>query len=563
MLAEGEIYDSDLLKNQVNALIESGKRNLAIDLSPLDYIYSDSINVLLALNKRVLDSNGRLCVLGPQAEVRNILNRAGIQNILKIYESEAELISSSEEIIKQTQSISLADIRNYLKATPQSEFADLRSEISDAFGNDRPPVKPAGKPPVSKTPPPPAFKPKERVRPITPDVDSDELSFEPRSAQPKPAPNFEPRPQMADPRMRPRTDARPRSEAIPSFERPTQKVPVIPVTPPARKNQPTAEEWEETEEIESKSKSSPILIVLILVVVVAAIAVGGYFIFLRPLSQTESTEPMIAPVVVEVPVVTEPTTVPAIEVPTAAEQLPPVQQKPVPAAAPAPTRQAPAVQSQTPPPVRTPAPVERVVPAPRQAAVAEPAVPAGPRKLIINSTPSGATIKIEGKIMGMTPYTWNDPTVYGAITVVLAKNGYAEQAKSLDYTGGVLRENFILTKESVAPPPPQQPELEPEPAPAAAPARMAPAPAPVASEEPAPAFEQSRPAGEAATCFIASTPPVADVYLDGRLIGKTNLNKLTVSSGTHSMRFVKGDKEVTKDITFKPGDNPSQFVILK
>ena len=58
-------------------------------------------------------------------------------------------------------------------------------------------------------------------------------------------------------------------------------------------------------------------------------------------------------------------------------------------------------------------------------------------------------------------------------------------------------------------------------------------------------------------------PPVADVYMDGKLIGKTNISKLNVSPGTHSMKFVKGTIEVTEDMTFKPGDNPSHFLILK
>jgi hypothetical protein len=51
--------------------------------------------------------------------------------------------------------------------------------------------------------------------------------------------------------------------------------------------------------------------------------------------------------------------------------------------------------------------------------------------------------------------------------------------------------------------------------------------------------------------------------MDGKLIGKTNISKLNVSPGTHSMKFVKGTIEVTEDMTFKPGDNPSHFLILK
>ncbi|MFP4418867.1 MAG: PEGA domain-containing protein [Chitinispirillaceae bacterium] len=48
--------------------------------------------------------------------------------------------------------------------------------------------------------------------------------------------------------------------------------------------------------------------------------------------------------------------------------------------------------------------------------------------------------------------------------------------------------------------------------------------------------------------------------MDGKMIGKTNVDKLNIKSGTHTMRFVKGAKEVEKQMTFKPGDNPSQMV---
>jgi len=47
------VFDSTLLKNMINSLIAEGKRNFAIDLSPLDYIYSDAINV----NSRAQQAN--------------------------------------------------------------------------------------------------------------------------------------------------------------------------------------------------------------------------------------------------------------------------------------------------------------------------------------------------------------------------------------------------------------------------------------------------------------------------------------------------------------------------
>ena len=56
---------------------------------------------------------------------------------------------------------------------------------------------------------------------------------------------------------------------------------------------------------------------------------------------------------------------------------------------------------------------------------------------------------------------------------------------------------------------------------------------------------------KSAIAFIASYPIFADVYIDGKLVGKTN-TQIKIPSGAHTMRFVKGDKEITQQMTFHP-----------
>ncbi|MBD3314835.1 MAG: STAS domain-containing protein, partial [Chitinivibrionales bacterium] len=90
-MEDDELLDSELLEQTVLDLIKQGKRNFSIDLSGLDYIYSDSMNKLLGLNRKVLDVNGRLSLLSPTDEVRQIIERAGIHNFIKIFDDEQEL----------------------------------------------------------------------------------------------------------------------------------------------------------------------------------------------------------------------------------------------------------------------------------------------------------------------------------------------------------------------------------------------------------------------------------------------------------------------------------------
>ncbi|MBD3393348.1 MAG: PEGA domain-containing protein [Chitinivibrionales bacterium] len=205
-------------------------------------------------------------------------------------------------------------------------------------------------------------------------------------------------------------------------------------------------------------------------------------------------------------------------------------------------------------------------PAPRPAAPAPSrTATSSNNKLYVTSLPPGATVKIDGEVKGTTPYAWDNPSIYGSMTIQVEKPGYEDKSKSMEYTGGVAKEHFVLEQEAptstvrTSPPPPaSQPEPEPAPAPSAPPQAPQAAAQPPAASAPSPA--PSEPKGEPGTIFIASIPPVADVYMDGVRIGKTNVEELKVRSGTHTMKFVKGAKEITKQMTFKPGKNASQMV---
>ncbi len=69
--------------------------------------------------------------------------------------------------------------------------------------------------------------------------------------------------------------------------------------------------------------------------------------------------------------------------------------------------------------------------------------------------------------------------------------------------------------------------------------------------------------GYTAQIFIASLPPVADVYMDGEYVGKTNISKMNVKPGAHNMKFVKGGKAREVEMDFKEGINKSKFVNIK
>src|SRR5664279_5941718 len=86
MLAD-EVFDAGRLRQETLRMVERGSRRLVIDLGTVDYLYSDSINALVALNRRMLESSGRMGILVPSPKVYDILVRAGLENIMRLYRS--------------------------------------------------------------------------------------------------------------------------------------------------------------------------------------------------------------------------------------------------------------------------------------------------------------------------------------------------------------------------------------------------------------------------------------------------------------------------------------------
>lgn len=101
-IVASEVFDAGRLRQETLRMLERGSRRLVIDLGGVDYLYSDSINALVSLNRRMLESSGRMGILVPSAKVYDILVRAGLENIMRLYRSEADLLNDSRELMRQS-----------------------------------------------------------------------------------------------------------------------------------------------------------------------------------------------------------------------------------------------------------------------------------------------------------------------------------------------------------------------------------------------------------------------------------------------------------------------------
>ncbi|HKP98605.1 MAG TPA: PEGA domain-containing protein [Fibrobacteria bacterium] len=140
-LADGEVFDSAKLKNTVRFLIENDMRNVVIDLGNLEYLYSDTINAFIASNRHMLEVSGRIAILTEHPKVQDILKRAGLDNIMRIYRSEAEMIADSKEILRQTSSYRIEELQKIstqppeAPPVPKTEFDEFKAEMGQRLGS--------------------------------------------------------------------------------------------------------------------------------------------------------------------------------------------------------------------------------------------------------------------------------------------------------------------------------------------------------------------------------------------------------------------------------------------
>jgi len=629
VLEDDEMFNSGMLKDHVGQMISAGRRYIAIDISSLDYIYSDGINALVTLNKRIQEAGGALALLSPQAKVVGILQTAGVQSSMSVLSSESELVGLSNEISTAATAAGSA---------AQSEFESLRSEIGSVFGEDAAPGSRASAPPPPVYTPPPAIEPMSAPPPVIESFPTapayapppaDALELQPLAPPPPPptAPAFPP-PADAFPTETMdfgelggsafgAPDTPPKAPSFDDFDddfggkkkkkskdpfdddfggkkkkskdpfdddfggkKKKDKDPFDDDDFGAKKKKPIKETFDDfggddTGVFTAEKKKGAPVGAIAAVLVLLALAGGGYYFFVvmggkipgiggdaaptsasvppadRPSGPTGGPD-MSAPSASDIPVTTievdapKPMTYTPGSKPTKPDKDDKRDSKQKSGSSysspsysspsySTPSYSSPSYETSTPsystPSYTPPTPEPEPEPAP-------PPPPPKVEQVVVTSSPSGATVEIDGKRGGVTPYTFK-PASWGDINITVSMNGYEKATKTVEFEGGTLNVPFSLSRASASAPAPSY----------SAPAPSAPTPRP------------STPSG--ATIFIATLPPKAEVYVGDRLIGTSNEGELQVPVGTHQVRFVKDGVEKTETITFNPGKNPTRFVNLK
>lgn len=583
VLTGDELLDAVAMGAKAEELVRSGNQYIGIDLSTLDYIYSDSINRFINLNRAILDINGRIVIIAPHPKVYELLEKAGVLNFIKVCRSKEELMRVSEMISPTMEQAAPAAAPAPAPAAPVQPAAPAAvAPINDfqSMFEDAPQASPTQEIPQVETP-----------APVIP--------------EPAPAPVIEevvaPEPELS---LSVET-----TEADSAFESAFEAEPVHEEKHPVAFEEETAVDDLFGDDDFGEKKKSPVVIIIVLLIIAAAGA--GLFLFVNG---SKSEKPAPVEKKVETPAPVEKKVEAPVDTAEIVEEAEP-EKKPEPKKTP--------VKKTTPTRTTKKAPVKKTT-APKTTAKK-----ISGDVITISSSPSGVDVLANGKFVGTTPHTWKSPEAYGDIEFTFRKRGYAEQVKHVEYVGGkknisiTLKKNTSVTstaskttnealKKAEADRAKQREAQEQERLKAEEAARLKSEQANAAKlqaeqeqaaklqaeqarkAEEAKKAEDARKAEEAkkaeearkaelakkeaaakkaaeaaaaasaeATIYFNSLPPMADVYENGVLVGKTNVKPIKTTPGAHTYEFKKGSMTAKQSVTLREGKNSAPMIRLQ
>lgn len=578
----GEVFDSQKLKNTVNYLIENEIRYVIIDLSPLDYLYSDAINVITSLNGAMIKVDGHLGVLATNQKVLDIIGKSGLQNIVRVYDSEAAILDHSREF-GETASIPT----DVVTEDPMTDLSRGLEDSMDSLTSDIPlqdPVAAKKSAPAEDELLPLDAPPEPKSKKMAPLSEEPEAEEEDTQSPESKRSRLGPSERLRNPSGRARVAPRPAGRKWSNDGNSTGLV-IVDDSLVDAEAPPTQRNMDRAANLAPEKNSSSFAVILV-IVFIAILAVGGvYFMFAKKgdssTEQVAAPTTQVAPQVVDSAVTPPPAVTPApVSTPVQAvkpvKTSPPVQPKAVPqpqkSSTPVPAKplvkpvQKPVAEPVTPPAVTKTSPLD-------EEEGDEESTPAPIGKVVeIVTTPPGATIKLNGTIFGQSPNTVTILTP--SVNLEVSLEGYETYVTKLIRSAVGSELKFTLKSKNpppkpvvVAPPPVSKPVVTPPPAPVVSKPVVStpPPPAPAASspldeEEAAPAATAS---GEIGKVFVASRPPAASVFIDGKDTGFKTPHWVEVGSGKHTVMLKKDGMSASKQIQVSPGKNKSEYIILQ
>jgi len=87
---EIDVYSSRQLKQQMIAVIESGSKEMVVDLTDVVYLDSSALGVFIGGLKRMREVNGNILLVCPSERIRRVFEITGLDHIFDIYDTKVE-----------------------------------------------------------------------------------------------------------------------------------------------------------------------------------------------------------------------------------------------------------------------------------------------------------------------------------------------------------------------------------------------------------------------------------------------------------------------------------------
>lgn len=84
------------IKHYVDSMIASGKNNLLVDLTNLEYMNSMGLNLLIQLQTKIRVAGGKMSLACPNKKVRELIELTKLNSLFNIFETLSEALSEWE-----------------------------------------------------------------------------------------------------------------------------------------------------------------------------------------------------------------------------------------------------------------------------------------------------------------------------------------------------------------------------------------------------------------------------------------------------------------------------------
>ena len=94
LIGEVDLSTSPVFKQRIYEIIESGKRDVIVDLNGLDFMDSTGLGVLVAALKKTRMEGGSIRLICTKNNIMKIFTITGLDKVFSIYDNLSELLDS-------------------------------------------------------------------------------------------------------------------------------------------------------------------------------------------------------------------------------------------------------------------------------------------------------------------------------------------------------------------------------------------------------------------------------------------------------------------------------------